>query len=77
MLVGLLYIHVLLKEIMRYAYFILNAADDLGLMTVSYLHPIASKHLGLLNFFLTCSRSTNVQVSNHGIHAANYKTPSL
>ena len=36
MLVGLLYIHVLLKEITRYAYFILNAADDLGLMTISY-----------------------------------------
>ena len=45
MLAGILYIHMLLKEITRYTYFILNAADDLGLMIISYPHAMSIETL--------------------------------
>ena len=64
---SILYSRVTERTYTRYAYRIPNSADDLGLMTNApmSLTSARDKHLGLSNV-LTCSRSTNFQVSNHG-----------
>ena len=59
------YMHVLLKELARYAYLIPNAADDLSLMFNALLPARNSvEKPKIVQIFFTCSRSTNFHVSN-------------